>query len=480
MTKTAVLALVPMLLATTALAGPATQSGADHIVQVFQTYFGATEGVVSVTPNGDTYTLTLDAAPLMAMAKDSGMTGSVTPLEMELTENGDGTWGVTQDQAISVAIMVPNAADMKYDIASLKSEGTFDEKLMTFSTNKGEITGIKVSQTMQQAGQPALPMEMAMDSGTFEQTATAGASGGVDLAATVAFKGLTETLTTPAADGAPAMPITVKAEGLSEEIKGSGFKVDGIYKALAWVVAHPNQAAMDADKATLKGILTGALPIFGNMTATGTITKVTANTPIGPVGIAEMAFAVEANGFVADGKVREAFSLSGLTLPPGIVPAWAAPILPQKVTIDVQVTDFDLAAPAALALGLLDLPDGKPGPEFDAKMLAALLPKGAVAITLNPGAVTGDGYELTYQGSMVAGPNSKMPTGKATITLAGLAKLQAALGNAPDGMKAQAMMGVGMAQGMAKTAADGKLVWEIDASTPGSVLVNGTVMMGGK
>ena len=37
----------------------------------------------------------------------------------------------------------------------------------------------------------------------------------------------------------------------------------------------------------------------------------------------------------------------------------------------------------------------------------------------------------------------------------------------------------GMAQGMAKPDGD-KLVWEIDASTPGTVTVNGMPMMGGQ
>ena len=480
MTRTATLALIPMLMATTALAGPATQAEADHIVQVFQTYFGATEGVVSVTPNGDTYALKLDATPLFAMAKDTGASGTMTPLEMTLTDNGDGTWGVVQDQAISVTFGIKDAGDVKYDIASLKSTGTFDEKLMTFSTNKGEITGIKMVQNMQAAGQPSMPVEMSMAAGTFEQTATAGASGGVDLVANVKFTGLSETVTTPASDSAPAMPITVKAEGISEDIKGAGFRVDGIYKALAWVVAHPDQAAMDADKANLKTILTAALPVFNTVVASGTLTKVSVETPVGAGGIDEISFEVEANGAVADGKVREAFTLSGLTLPAGIVPEWALPILPQKVSIDVQVTDFDLAAPATLALGLLDTVDGKPSPEFDKQMLAALLPKGNVTITMNPGAVTGDGYALTYEGAMVAGPDMPAPTGKATVTLTGADKLQAALGNAPDEIKGQAMMGFGMAQGMAKTDADGKMVWEIDGSTPGQLLVNGTNMMGGQ
>ena len=36
---------------------------------------------------------------------------------------------------------------------------------------------------------------------------------------------------------------------------------------------------------------------------------------------------------------------------------------------------------------------------------------------------------------------------------------------------------LGMAQGMAAAGKDGALVWGIDASTPGTVLVNGVDMM---
>ena len=71
-----------------------------------------------------------------------------------------------------------------------------------------------------------------------------------------------------------------------------------------------------------------------------------------------------------------------------------------------------------------------------------------------------------------------MPTGTAKVTLAGADKLTAALGAAPAEIKGQAMMGFGMAQGLAKTE-DGKLVWEIDATKSGSILVNGTSVMGG-
>ena len=483
MTKTVIMAVVPFLLAgAAAFAEPATDAGAAQLTKVFQTYLGATEGVISVEANGDTYDLKLDATPLIALAKDSGVTGTMTPFELTLTDNGDGTWGVEQDQAFSVAISVPNAFDLQEDFAQITMDGVFDEKLMTFSSATGAFSGIKVIQTITTPDTPPTNVEMAVDKGSYTLTATANAAGGVDSETTIAASGLSEVVTVPSmGDGQPDLPITIKAESLTQTARGTGLRMDGIYKMVAWVVAHPDEAAMKADKASLKAILSEALPIFGNITGSGKVGNLSVDTPMGPVGVDELGFVVDINGVVADGKFREAFTLAGLTLPAGIVPEWAAPILPQKLSIDVQVTDFDAAAAANLALELFDLPDGaKPVAESNDKVMAALLPKGKVTITLNPGTVTGDGYALTYEGSMVAGPQTPMPTGSAKITLTGIDRLNAALAQAPDEVKSQAMMGIGMVQGMAKPGSDGELVWEIDANTPGTVAVNGVVMMGGQ
>ncbi|MBI1172820.1 hypothetical protein GC209_15610 [bacterium] len=474
------LALVPFLMASTAMADTATQDGADHLAQVFQTYLGATEGVVAVAPNGDSYDLTLDPTPLIELGKDQGMTGTVTPLELSLTDNGDGTWAVSMDQAISIAVAKAGAFDVKEDIGQQTLEGTFDEKLMTFSKLSGTFSGVKLSQTMQTPDGKSSAAEVAIDKGTIEATATAGASGGADTVATLSASGLSETITTPGADGQPGMPMSVKAEGVSETLNGTGFVFDGIYKTVAWVVAHPDEASKKADKAGLKSILSEAMPFFANLSGTGTVTKLSVDTPMGMVGLDEISFTADINGAVADGKFRESISLSGLTLPPGLVPAWAAPILPAKLSIDAQVTDFDAAAGLTTALDYLDLPDGMADTTaLDAKLKAAFLPKNTVTITLNPGGLSGDGYQLTYEGSMVAGPDMPIPTGTAKVTLAGADKLQAALNNAPDDIKGQAMMGFGMAQGMAKKDASGNLEWDIDATKPGSVSVNGTPMMGG-
>ena len=481
MTKTAILAAVPFLFAGAAFAEPATEDGAARLAEVFQTYLGATEGVVSVVANGDTYDLTLDATPLIALAKESGATGTISPIELSLTDNGDGTWAVTQDQAISITLSRPGAFDIKEDIAQITLDGVFDEMLMTFSSATGGFSGVKVSETITAANQPPTTAEIAVDKGTFTLTGTANATSGVDSETSIEASGLSETVTMPpTGEGQPGMPVTIKAESLIETAKGTGMMMDGIYKTVAWVVAHPDKAAMQADKASIKTILTEALPIFGNLTGSGKVSKLSVETPMGRVAIGEMGFEVEANGVVADGKFREAFTLAGVTLPAGIVPDWAAAILPQKLSLDVQVTDFDAAGAANAALGLFDLPAGtEPDAAFQSKMMAALLPKGNVTITLNPGEVSGDGYALTYEGTMVAGPEMPMPTGTAKITLTGIDKLNAALAAAPDDIKGQASMGIAMAQGMAKPGDNGELVWEIDASKPGSLSVNGQQMMGG-
>lgn len=480
MNKTTILAVLPFVFSGAAAFAQATDEGVAHLTEVFQTYLGTTEGVVSVEIDGDDYFVTLDAAPFAAAAAEAGGSAGMTPLEMTVTDNGDGTWDVTQDQALSFKFAAPGAIEVKADIASFKSEGVFDEALMSFSSSYTEMTGITLVESITDPTAGEMSIDVSAASATYETTGVAGAAGGVDNTVSMVLTAVTEKIVTPAQDGMPSMPVSLTAESITQTGKINGLRPDAVYQIMAWFVAHPTQDAMIADKAGMKAIVQAGLPFFGAMTTTSSIKNVAVTTPMGGVSMAEMAVDVDLNGLVADGKLREAISVKGLTLPVEMIPAWAVPILPKDLSFDFQVTDFDAAAAANVALGLFDLPAGtEPGAEFEGAMLAALLPKGTVTISLNPSAFSGDGYALTYEGSMVAGPNMPVPTGTARITLAGIEKLQAVLDAAPDDIKGQAMMGVGMAQSMAKPGPNGELVWEIDASTPGSLAVNGTQMMGG-
>jgi hypothetical protein len=480
MNRSAILAVLPLVFAGSSAFAEATDEGAARLTEVFQTYLGTVEGVVTVAVDGDSYTLTLDAAPLTALAAQSGGTATVTPMVMTLADNGDGTWDVTQDQAVAMTIAVPGEIDMTVAVESFSSDGVFDEALMSFTSSSAEMTNMKVVQKINDPTAGEVTINFAVASATYETTGVAGAAGGVDSTMTMQMTGFTEDFALPASEGMPSMPVSVTAESITQTGKIDGLRPDAFYQMIAWFVANPTEEAMKAQKAGMRSILQGGLPLFNAMTTNSTAKNLAITTPMGGVSMAEMGVDLNLNGVVADGKVQQAISVKGLTLPVEMMPAWAVPILPKDVSVDFQVTGFDAAAAANVAMGLFDLPDGaEPDAAFDAAMLAALLPTGSVTIGLNPGSISGEGYALTYEGSMNAGPETEIPTGTAKITLTGIETLQAALDAAPDDIKGQAMMGVGMAQGMAETDSNGALVWEIDASTPGSLFINGTQMMGG-
>jgi hypothetical protein len=106
------------------------------------------------------------------------------------------------------------------------------------------------------------------------------------------------------------------------------------------------------------------------------------------------------------------------------------------------------------------------------------MPSGNMDVALLPGLIKGADYEVTFEGAMTVGPG-QMPVGTGVVRAKGLDKVQAALAAAPPEVSGQVMMPMGMAMGLATTDADGTLVWEIDASVPGSLKVNGNDMMGG-
>jgi hypothetical protein len=461
-----------------ALAVPATQAGADRITQTLQTYLGSTAEVVGVTAQGDTYLLKLNAAPLMPQNGGQGVVGQISVISLTLTDNGDGTWGVAMDQPFAVKAGVKDVFDLQESVAGWTLTGTFDEKLLSFSTVTSQFSGLKLEETIQQPGQPATYVLVTMDSAGLQSTSVANPAGGSDTAMTATIVGLSEKFNMPAIDGSTmSMPVEAKLDSLTEKATVTGLRLDTMAPVLAWVVAHPDGADQDAARSELKPLLQAALPIFATASAHGDSGPLTVTTPMGAITADKVAFLLDANGVVPDGKFREGVSLSGLTLPPGLVPDWAMALVPKDASLDVQVSDYDAAAAAAQALTAFDLPAGQdPAPGFGDMVLAALMPHQTVTVTLNPGTTNGAGYSLAYEGSLVAGPGTDVPSFKAKLTVTGFDAILDALKTAPEEMRLQATMGLGAMRGLANPGDNGALVWEVDGTKPGQVLVNGMDM----
>ena len=468
------------LWSTTALA-QATEEGAASLLATLQTYVGTTEGVVAVAVDGDAYKVTFDASPLMAkVPAEAGLQATISKIEMSVIDNGDGTWDYSVDQPASVVYDIPDVTSTKTDYGQVLLTGTFDEGLGDSSEYHLELNDMVSEQTQIDPTMGEIGMKLVQKSLVMDGTAEA-AEGGVNSKFTTSATGLSYDMSLPGGEGAPPMAFTATIAEASAEGGITGYQPAGLYGLLAFFVARPDPALIEADKAGLKSALEAAMPLFENLQMTGVYKDIAVATPMGPAGLAEMGFTIDMNGAVADGKFREAFSLKGLTLPEGVLPPFAAPLVPSDLSVDFTASRFDLAAAAGLGLGLLDLPaGGTPPADFEAQMLSAILPEGVVDITIAPGETNAPAYRLTYEGAMTAGPAMPMPVGKARIGLTGMDKINEAIMASPPEMGMQDMAPMlSMAEMMAQQGVDGELIWEIEATETGGLLVNGQDMMGG-
>ena len=472
--------LTLVFLAGTSLPALAAASAeeAQRLTTALQAYFTAEPGVVTVMPGGDSYNLKLDMAPFLAKVKEPGASASLSPLEMTLTDQGGGKWKVDQDQPLSFQVKVDGVLDMKGSIASIKGTGIFDEALGTFASSSTDFAQFGFQQSVTENG---VTTNVAYTIAAMHQeSAMTGTGDAADGTVNATFKDLRQTVSIPGTPeaGMPPMDFSITASGGSQGGTVKGLKPRAMNDLLAWLVARPSPEAIKADQAALKDKLRAAIPLFQNVAALATADDLSVNTMMGRFGLQKLEVLVDVNGVVDDGRLQEKFSLTGLQMPDGIVPPWAAQLVPSKFTIDFNIADFNLAAPARLIIDNFDLTQQPPiKPEMEQQLMQALLPKGSVTLSLGPSQILAALFDLNAEGSMQAGPMS-MPSGSANVRLKGLDDVMTALQAAPPELGIQQMAPVVMmAKGMAKADADGTLNWKIESTPDGGVLVNGVDLM---
>lgn len=460
----------------------ATPEDAARVTAALQAYFGAEPGVVTVTPAGDSLSLKIDLAPHIAKIKDPAVAASLTPIEMTLTDQGGGKWKVDQDQPLALQFKVEGTVDIKLSIGSIKQTGVFDEALGAFASSSADLNQLALEETIIDKG---VTTKVAYTIATIKaESQMAPGEAGVDGTSKYSFSDLKETVSIPAAPDGSSLPfdVTVSSPSGYQDAVVKGLRSKPLVDLVAWFVANPSEELIKSKQAELKDKLRAALPLWTNISGTASLDKLTVDTMMGQFSADKAGVLVNMNGVLDEGFVQEKFSLTGLQVPPGIVPLFATSLVPSNLTFDFNVSNFNLAAPAAMIIDTLDLSKDPPLPEgFEQQLMGAFMPTMAVKIGLGPSEVVAPIYHLKAEGAMNAGPMG-LPSGQATIMLKGIDELMAALQAAPPemGMQQAAPVGI-MAKGMAKAEADGFLSWKIESTPQGGVLVNGTdvTKMGG-
>ena len=413
-------------------------------------------------------------APLIANVKQPNFTADVTPLVMKLADQGGGKWLVTQDQPLSFSTEAPGQLEMTAKVGSMKSTAVFDQNIPAFTSSTTDFTDVSVDETITASGTGPTHVAYGIKSMHYETTATASGTDAVDGTIHATNSGFIERFSLPASPVSPTtVDVSLTADTATTDATIKGLKNKAVYQLIAWFVAHPSKATIEASQSELKAILGASLPLFENMSSKGTFQNISVTTPVGPAGVASMGFDIGINGIVADGMLHEGLTVEGLRLPPGLVPPWATDLVPNKLALDFKIADFDLAAPAKILIDNMDLSNTDPiKPELQLKLLAALLPKGAVALSMGPSKIVGKILDVGFEGAMTVGPVGK-PLGEATVKAKGLDQVLDVLKAAPPEMVGQSIPGLIAAKGMAKTEADGSMSWKIENTLQGNVLVNG-------
>ncbi len=466
-----------------ALAAPATPEEAARLTGVFESLLGKEPGVVSVAPQGEAYDVTLDFTPYLKKFASAAFKGTISPYPMTLTPQGGGKWTVTQDAPFSISGEMADVFRINLNLGNVKATSVFDEAVGTFTTSTAVIKDMTFDEFVtvpdaSGAGPAAVTrITYAVKNTSYESKLAPAAGDTVEGTIRMVSTGFTETFNLPpTAPGGMPMDFTITADSVTQDMGYKGMKAKAIADIVRWFIAHPSEAEIDAGRAEMVKVVEAALPLFGTINSTAQMSNITVTTPFGPVGIAKAGVNIDMNGAVKDGMLREAFSAEGITLPPGLVPPFAADLVPEKFSIDFTVSDFDLAAPAKLLLAHTAKTKDAPTPELEAELMKALMPSGAVKITLAPGHVTSKIADIGYEGAMTAGPVA-MPTGSALITAKGFDAAVGALNAAPPELGlSQATIGMLAAKGFSKTESDGSISWKIESTPEGGVLVNGVDM----
>lgn len=481
MLRHAILCSVSLLaMGSAAFGAPATQSGADRITAAFQAYLGDVQGAVSVTPQGETYAMRVDPAPLVKKFAGEAQV-AVSVLNYTLTDLGNGTWGVTEDQPLNLRIDIPGNMSMIYNAERMVSEGVFDERLNSFSSQKGAVTNLSAqSITFGPEGEPVSTSAQTTQEVHFTSTGVAAASGGIDLKVDYDATGYSQQVTilqqSEAEPEAEAQPLVVSmtAASYDGDLAMNGLKAHELLAALGWAMARPAGDLTADQQAEIRSMASVALPGFASFGTTMAAKDVRLDGPFGSLTATDFGMQVDANGLVSDGRVHQSVSLKGLSIPAEMVPAWAAGLVPTEVSFGVTASGFDLDAPARALLGAemaaLDTP------EFKQRMGLLFLPAGSVHLTFDGARLSNGLYDVALDGQMDVGPGLD-PVGTAVVSASGLDKVQGELAKAPPEVAGQMAMPLAMAMGMARNEG-GRMVWDIDASSPGTLLINGVNLMG--
>ncbi|MBV9590473.1 MAG: hypothetical protein JO310_12805, partial [Hyphomicrobiales bacterium] len=464
-----------------ALAESATSEGAKALAQSLIPYFGQSafdRGLMSVTPKGEAYEVRFD---LQGIVDGFGLPKGVLQIDtlsLLAAPLPDGNWKISCDNFPKFVFGVPMPPRGDLSVAMSSSgrmfEGIYDPKLAAFlsSTDKLAAFDFKLRTPDSEIAAAATNIDISSQSKGLPDGSVSGKVQEI-------VRRTRETITSePRTLGNPqSTPLTVSYDigPISYEVSFEAARAKELLDLAAFFVTHQGLQEIIAHQDELRNTALSAFPLFKSLDATAKAEEAALDTPAGRVGAKSIVQTLHQTGLAARSATEIGVIIDGLSMPSRLIPAWASPLVPTSLDVDLKFEMNDLDKIAHAALAGMDLRSDHPPDPGKTMALMAMAMGSEPKLTLAPGHMSAPGLELYYHGDMVLLPQ---PVGTLTLEAEGLdkalARLQDAAKSNPE--LQQAVLGMNVAKGLAKPGAQGRSIWVIAYGADGAVSVNGRKM----
>ncbi|HEX4767413.1 MAG TPA: hypothetical protein VH414_14170 [Lichenihabitans sp.] len=463
-----------------ALAAPATPEEADRLKAVFERYLGhpapGAPSSVTVTPEGSAYRASFDLQAMARPLENLGVSFDPATETLLLTPNDDGTWKVSSDALPPMTIHVKDQTNV-VRWSSYALQATFDPKLGAFTTATWRQDGVTSDQDAptvsqhQRFGHLASDLKGApaeADTASIDMHSTAGDVSNEMTIRQAAPKASVAVTPTP-----PPVAFSYTMPAAALDLSATKLRTKHLLDLWAFLVAHPGRDALAAAQDDLRSQLRAALPLLAGLKESGSADDFALTTQLGAFSAHKMAGSLALDGLAGAGSMAFTLSLDGLKVPSQDLPVWTVGFLPTAFDLKPTLTGFHFDEMMREAVNDFDLKTSEPfTPEQD-QTLGHIIWPGDGKLTLAPSRITTGLLDIKLEGEGTLGSE---PTGKLTVSAAGLDKAIAALqqATASDPSAQQVLAQFILAKNLAKPGPDGSSVWELEAGAAGAVTVNGT------
>lgn len=471
------LALLVIALPAVAQAAPATPDEAQRLTTLFERYVGhpATgASVVTVTPDGESYRTVLDVGRLLGFLQLDGLAISASALTARLTPQTDGRWRVAFEDFPAMGFTKDGQAS-SFVVNGYKFDGLFDPVLQAFASASTQASG----STAQSSGPKGSSTVRMTDTSLGSYGATDGGAGTIDVKSSQTIKDFDyEVEVNPKADPSASLTMepvkfSIRGASLASSVALGNERNVALNDLWAFLVAHASKDDLVAHQVDLKTRLKAVLPLTSSVVGDLNLSKLVVNTTLGDFGAGTLSEHYELDGPSNKNGLVSTLKLSDLSLPPGLVPGWAAPLTPTALDFTQVMGPVNLTPSLLMAIDGADLAAEKPLTDEQLAAIKASLQQNNAHLRVPPSTISTALMTVRFQSDLKL--VKPVPTGTASVAVTGLDRtIDAIQANSPDDQDAaQAIAMLSAIKVLAKAEGPDSYSWQIVAAPGGNVTVNG-------